>query len=291
MSEQESIREEYSILGKMISRLGVLSMESIPGQLLIIFWKSMKVLFKDIRRRKLKIQPIIQQTYFSGIEAIPFIALIAIVLGTITIIQALTVMPKVGFGDFFGNLMVIVINRELGPILTAFIIAGRTGSSLTTYIAYMKVNSEVDALETMGINPYRYLIMPAVIGAMLAVLTCTIVFNAVAIFVGFVVVKLSSLMFVDFLTIQLQWDVYYTSILDAFSWADPIMIVVKPLVFGAIIATSAVFYGMAIKNDIRAVPQSTSKSVVQSFTLIVIADILLSGLYIFEYISKLSGMI
>jgi phospholipid/cholesterol/gamma-HCH transport system permease protein len=278
-------------VAKFLSGVGHFFLDSYLGKISIILWKSAGALWQDIRTGRLQVQQIIQQTYFTGVEALPLVGLIALLLGSLTILQAMTVMPKVGFSDFFGSLMVIVINRELGPILTAFIIAGRTGSALAAYLSYMKVGQEIDALESMGIDPIRFLVMPAAVGAMLAVLTCTVFFNAIAIFMGFFSVKMFTLFFPDVFPIELQWSIYSNSLLGALSWPDLVMTLVKPLFFGAIISANAAYYGISIRRDIRQVPQAASKSVVSSFIIIVIGDIILSSIYIVEYMSNLSGVL
>ena len=123
-------KQHYNPLGRLFYRLGRLWINSYVGKLLGIIFKSIGALFSiDRKRFRTEFRQIVMQVFFTGIEALPLIALIAIVLGTLTITQALTVMPKMGFTDFFGNLMVIIIIRELGPVLTAFLIAGRTGSA------------------------------------------------------------------------------------------------------------------------------------------------------------------
>jgi len=280
-----------SMPARLLAGAGRMFMRSYFGHITGIVLSSLNALFSDIRQRRLQTGQIISQAYFTGVEAFPLISLVAILLGSLTILQALTVMPKVGFGDFFGNLMVLVIIRELGPILTAFLIAGRTGSALAAYLSYSKVGSEVDALETMGIDPIRFLVMPSMAGGMLAVLFMTALFNGLAVFVGFLIVKILTIMLGEMFPVDLQWDIFYTSILSALSWADIVMAFVKPLVFGAIIAANASYYGLHISRDIREVPQSTSKSVVRSFIMIVITDMLLSLVYIFEYLSTLSTVI
>lgn len=291
LQEPQFERDYQTWLGRFLDTLGTFFLSTQVGRVSTILAHSARVFFADARKGKLQTQQIIQQAYFTGIEAIPLIALISLLLGSLTILNAITVMPKVGFGDFFGNLMVVVINRELGPILTAFIIAGRTGSALAAYLSYMKVGQEVDALESMGIDPIRFLIMPAAVGAMIAVLMCTIIFNSVAIFIGFLVVQLFVVVYPDMFPVQFGWNIYSSSLLSALSWPDLIMTLIKPLVFGAVISANAAHHGISIGNDIRQIPQAASKSVVSSFIMIVILDLMLSTIWIIPYITTLGSII
>ena len=266
-------------------------LRSLPGKLSVIFFKGIwAFLTIDSRRFRTEFRQIILQVYFTGIEAFPLIAIVAILLGSLTITQAVTVMPKVGFSDFFGSLMVIVIIRELGPVLTAFLIAGRTGAALAAYLGNMKVESEVDALETMGIDPIRYLVMPALIGGMIAMLILNTFFSAIAIVVGYVVAKGLISMLQNMLESKLIWDHYWQSILMGLTPTDFLMVIVKPMIFGAIITTNACLFGTTVKNDVREVPKATSRSVVYSFIFVVLADLLLSLVYISDYIRNFNSV-
>jgi len=284
-------KEHYSLPARVLYTLGMLWLMSLPGKLSVIFFKGLWAFFTiDSRRFRTEFKQIILQVYFTGVEAFPLVALVAVLLGSLTITQAVTVMPKVGFSDFFGSLMVIVIVRELGPVLTAFLIAGRTGAALAAYLGNMKVESEVDALETMGIDPIRYLVMPAMIGGMVAMLILNMFFSSIAIVVGYIVAKGLISVMQNMLDSKLIWDHYWESILMGLKPMDFIMVIVKPVIFGAIITTNACLFGTSVKKDVREVPKATSRSVVYSFIFVVLSDLLLSLAYMFDYIRNLSSV-
>jgi phospholipid/cholesterol/gamma-HCH transport system permease protein len=284
-------KEYYSIPARILFWMGAIWLRSLPGKLSTLFFKAIFAFFTiDTRRFRTEFRQIILQIYFTGIEAFPLVGMVAVLLGSLTIIQAMTVMPKVGFGDFFGNLMVIVIIRELGPVLTAFLIAGRSGAGLAAYIANMKVESEVDALETMGIDPIKYLVMPALIGGMFAMLIMSVMFSTVAIVVGFLVAKSIIFLLPNVFEMKLMWGHYLESILLGLRRMDFLMLVVKPVIFGGIITANACLFGMSVKNDVREVPKATSKSVVFSFTFVVLADLLLSMFYWIGYLSGINSL-
>ena len=200
-------------------------------------------------------------------------------------------MGKMGFADFVGSMIVVVIIRELGPILTAFLIAGRSGSSLATYIGSMVINSEVDALATMGVDPIRYLVMPGLIGGCIAMVIMNIFFSVSAIVVGYLATKGAILISGNALNIQLTWSYLSHEILGAISLSDFVFAIIKPLVFGAIITTNACYQALNIQRDVRQVPKATSRSVVKSFLYVVVADVFLSVYYFVEYMNNLSTLI
>ena len=283
--------EYLSLPGRFLDWLGNAFLNSHLGKLTSLFFKALAGLFLDPRRWRINAKQIIGQAYFTGVESLPVVFAVGTLLGVVVIVEALTVVPKVGFGNFFGNLMVIVIIRELGPILTAFLIAGRSGSALATFIGSMKVESEVDALETMGIDPVRYLVMPALIGGMIALFIANCVFSVSAIGAGFLVAKGLVTLAEGIIQIQLDWEVFRMSILQAMQPMDFIMAGVKPLIFAAIITTNACYHAMTVQNDVREVPKVTSRSVVHSFMLIVLSDLVLSLAYILEYLRHVNSII
>ena len=113
---------------------------------------------------------ITRQILFTGVDALPVVSAIALMIGLIIITQAGTQLPKVGAGDMVGNIIVVVVIRELGPLLTAFIVVGRSGTAITTELGNMKVGQEVTALELMGISVARFIVMPRLVGMILAMI-------------------------------------------------------------------------------------------------------------------------
>ena len=261
------------------------------GQLCALFFKPIASLFSSSRNFKTDTRNIIMQTFFTGVEIFPILFVVATLFGTIVIIEVISMMGKMGFSDVVGSLIVVVIIRELGPILTAFLIAGRSGSSLTTYIGSMVINSEVDALATMGVDPIRFLVMPGLIGGCIALFIMNIFFSVSAICAGFLVTKGAILLSGNMLNIQLTWSYLSHEILDAISMTDFVFIIVKPLVFGAIITTNACYQALNINRDVRQVPKAVSRSVIKSFLYVVLADVFLSLIYFVEYMNNLSTII
>ncbi|MCQ2103726.1 MAG: ABC transporter permease [Fibrobacter sp.] len=283
--------QKLSPPAKLFHYLGMFLLTRTLGQQFALFWSAITSLFSKSRSFKTDSRNIIMQTFFTGVEIFPVLFIVATLFGTVTIIEVITMMGKMGFDDIVGNLIVIVIIRELGPILTAFLIAGRSGSSLTTYIGSMVINSEVDALATMGVDPIRFLVMPGLFGGCIALFFMNIIFSTSAICVGYLVVKAVILLTGNIINIQLTWNYLSTEILNALTLSDFIYIVIKPLVFGAIITTNACYQALNIPRDVRQVPKATSKSVIKSFLYVVCADVVLSIFYFVDYMNNISTII
>lgn len=277
--------------GRFLSGLGKAFLASTPGKLCRLLIEVIVSVFSKKHSVITDTRNIKMQMFFTGVEVFPVLFIVATLLGTVVIVEAITVMSKVGFSDSFGNLMVIVIIRELSPILTAFLIAGRSGSALTTYIGTMEINSEVDALSSMGINPVRYLVMPALFGGILAMVVMNLFFSFSAIFSGFFVIKIVDFFVENWMPVQLSLSYLWNSIISAMTFTDIVMIIVKPVIFAVVIMLNASYQAFSIKRDIRQVPKATSRSVIYSFLYVVIADVILSAFYILQYLEKASKII
>ena len=278
-------------IGRLFHTLGIFILKRRIGQLIALFFRTVASLFDKSHNFKSDTRNIILQTFFTGVEIIIPLFIVATLFGTVVIIEVLSLMGKMGFSDIVGNLMVVVIIRELSPILTAFLIAGRSGSSLTTYIGSMVIDSEVDALATMGINPIRYLVMPSVIGGTIATIISNIIFSASAIGAGFLVTKGIIFITGNAPNLQITWNYLSTEIIKALTIPDFVFAIVKPFVFGIIITINACYQALNIKRDIRLVPKATSRSVITSFLYIVFADVVLSLFYFISYMQNLSTII
>ncbi len=289
--EVQTNDKKLTLVGQKFHALGLFLLRRPVGQEVALFVRAIMSLFNKSRSFKTDSRNIILQTFFTGVEIFPILFVVATLFGMVVIIEVITMMGKMGFSDVVGGLMVVVIIRELGPILTAFLIAGRSGSSLTTYIGGMVINSEVDALATMGVDPIRYLVMPGLIGGAIATFIMNIVFATSAICVGFLTTKAAIALTGNAFNIQLTWDYLSTEILNAMTFTDFIFIIVKPLVFGCIITTNACYQAMNIPRDVRQVPKATGKSVIKSFFYIVCADVFLSLFYFIDYFNEISKII
>ena len=289
--EVQANTKKLTLIGQKFHALGMFLLRRNAGQEVALFVRAIASIFSKNRSFKADAKNIIMQTFFTGVEIFPILFVVATLFGTVVIIEVISLMGKVGFSDVVGGLMVVVIIRELGPILTAFLIAGRSGSSLTTYIGGMVINSEVDALATMGVDPIRYLVMPGLIGGSIATFIMTIIFSSSAICAGFLMTKIAIFITGNAINVQLTWSYLSSEILKAMTFTDFIFIVVKPLIFGCIITTNACYQAMNIPRDIRQVPKATGKSVIKSFFYIVCADVFLSLFYFIDYFNEISKII
>lgn len=276
---------------RVFHSLGLFLLRRPWGQLCALFFKAFTSIFSHSRSFKTDSRNIILQTFFTGVEIFPILFVVATLFGTIVIFEVVSMMGRVGFSDVVGSLIVVIIIREMGPILTAFLIAGRSGSSLTTYIGSMVINSEVDALATMGVDPIRFLVMPGLIGGCVATVIMNIFFSTSAIVVGYFITKILIILSGIDLNVQLTWSYLSSEILGAVWWSDFVFVILKPIIFGAIITTNACYQALNIPRDMRQVPKAVSRSVIKSFLYVVIADVICLLYFLPNYMSNLKTII
>lgn len=280
-----------NIFSLTLEKIGSTYSQSTIGQVSHISLLSFAAFFQFARRSKKNpgglSKQIISQIYFTGVEAVSLVALIGAILGIVVTLQATTLMPKVGFGGNLGEIMVASIIRELGPLFTAFLIAGRSGSGLATYLGNMKINHEIDALKSLGIDPIKYLVMPSMVGFVVALVVLTIVFNTVAIVFGYIGVSLINILIGG--SIQITFDQFISSIIQATTILDLFMMILKPSIFGIFIASIASHTALSLPYDSRSVPKSVASTVVSAFVGVFILNLMLSGITIYQYYIMAEG--
>jgi phospholipid/cholesterol/gamma-HCH transport system permease protein len=198
----------------------------------------------------------------AGVNAVPIIILLGFLIGLILAFQSAGPMAQYGAGIFVMDLVAITLIRELGPLITAIIVAGRSGSAFAAEIGTMKVNDEVNALITMGLNPVSYLAVPKVLAGILVMPLLTILTNLAGL-IGAALVVLS--MGYPLITI-------INRVINAVGLGDLLTGLGKTLVFGLLIAGIGCLKGLQTKAGAQSVGVSTTSAVVSGIILIIVAD-------------------
>ena len=218
------------------------------------------------------------QIYFTGFQALPLISVLALASGSIVILQSSTNLTLLGGGAILGDLMVAIVVRELAPLLTALIVIARSGTAVASEIGSMRVNREIEALESMGIHPLSYVVFPRLLGGILSVVCLAVYFVMVACMGGYLVV--ASLH-------DLPFMFYTDSLARAFSSADLGLFFLKNTFSGAIIFMISCYQGFLVKQSPHEVPQVTTKAVVNSVIYVVLFNMTVTILF---YLSRLMAL-
>lgn len=218
------------------------------------------------------------QIYFTGWQALPLISVLALATGAITVLQTSLQLSLLGGASLIGNMMIVIIIREVGPLLTALIVIARSGTAVASEIGTMRVNKEIEALETMGIHPLSYIVFPRIMGGVISVLCLAFYFDLVSVLGGFVVTK-----FVQ----DMPFAFYSDSLAQAFTRDDIFVFFLKNGFSGLIIFVICCYQGLLVKQSPHEVPQVTTKAVVNSVIYVVCFNAIVTALF---YLNQLMAL-
>ena len=207
----------------------------------------------------------------SGPNAVNITALLGFLIGLILAFQAVVSMKKFGAEIYVADLVVLSLFRELGPLLTAFILAARTGSAFAAEIGTMKVNEEIDALTTMGLDKVRFLVIPRILAAVSVTPLLTMFMNLFGL-IGCGLVMVS----IGFAPITIL-----NQLQEAADLTDLFSGLIKTVVFGALIAGIGCLRGLQTGTGASAVGDSATRAVVTSIVAIVVADGVFAVIYFY----------
>ena len=219
------------------------------------------------------IRPLVaRETVRSGLQLLPMFLFVAVALGFLIIGQAVSWLSRVGTTDLLGSLMVIVVVRELGPLLTAFLVLARAGSANVVELGTARATGEVESLEALGIDPVHYLVLPRVIGMMAGVFSLTVYVILGALVSGYVWAFLQD--------VPLLPGEYFSQLAGALSYLDFMLLALKTSVFGFIIAITTCYHGLAQPLHLEEVPRATVRAVAQCVICCVFVDALFIVIYL-----------
>jgi phospholipid/cholesterol/gamma-HCH transport system permease protein len=205
----------------------------------------------------------------AGVDALPIVALVSFLMGLIMAFQAAVPLRQFGAEIFVANLIGLSMLRELGPLMTAIILAGRSGSAFAAELGTMKVRDEIDALKTMGLDPVRFLVVTRVVAAVAMTPLLTIFANLLGLIGGAVVMRSLGFPLITYFN-QIQYAVSYGSLVGG---------LVKAFVFGILVAAIGCLRGLQTRAGATGVGESTTSAVVSGIVLIAIADGIFSVIY------------
>lgn len=257
-------------------------LESIGGWVsgkIIVFLNLSTLLylvFKELIAERKKGFPLVfeitlRQIYFTGVEALKVVILISLALGTVIIVQAGTQLAFLAGGiDFIVPILVLVMFREVGPLLTAIIVLGRSGTAIATELGNMVIAQEIEAIQAMGINPVYFIVTPRIIGVTIAVFCLTTVFIAVGLLGGFWVSKL---------ILPITFSAFLQALQNSLKANDLLLGFLKSLIFGLLIALTCTHHGLTVRFSSIEVPQAATRGVVSAMLFCFATNALLTVLF------------
>lgn len=227
----------------------------------------MWLLYTLLHPSKIRYHSIVSHIYTTGAQALPIIAISAFLIGVVVAYQSIVQLQKFGADIFIVDTIGISLSRELAPLITAIVVAGRSGSAFTAQIGAMKMTQEIDAMKTMGFEPFTFLVWPRVFALMIVMPLLIFFADIIGIFGGMIIAQAhSNLSFTEFLN-RLQ---------GALAIKHYIIGIVKGPFFAFLIAIVSTYRGFQVSSNTESIGLYTTKSVVNAIFLVIACDALFS---------------
>ena len=227
-------------------------------------------LIQPLRGKGLRVRSTLLHFVQYGVDSLPIVGLISFLIGAIMAMQTAYQLARFGATQYVANLVSVAAIRELAPLMTAILLTGRSGSAITAEIGTMKVAEEIDALEVMGLNSVKYLVVPKYI-AMVVMMPCLTLLSDMAGIVGGAVFGAGQL--------DQAFSMYATATSEALVMKDISTGLIKSVVFGAVITTVGCYEGFAVRGGAEGVGKATTSSVVVSIFSVIVADLFFTALF------------
>ncbi|MCG3176260.1 MAG: putative phospholipid ABC transporter permease protein MlaE [Candidatus Omnitrophica bacterium] len=254
----------------LLDRLGarVVGAVEFAGGAFLLFMQTLGWLFVPPFRHRQGIEQMVR----IGVDSLPIATLTSFFIGVVLAFQSAYQMQRVNAEMYIPSLVAISICREIGPVLTALVVAGRVGASMAAEIGSMKVTEQIDALETLATAPVKYLVAPRFLALFLMLPVLTIYADAIGMFGGYLV---------SVYKLDLSHALYVRMTFEALALKDIFTGLFKTLVFASIICIVSCHEGMRVEGGAEGVGAATTRAVVTSFILIIAADAFFTVLFYF----------
>ncbi|HEU0220059.1 MAG TPA: MlaE family lipid ABC transporter permease subunit [Gallionella sp.] len=286
--EIKGLRPEFSTLLKLVASRSTAAESQLPpappllvligqqtwrhllelsGMLSFIGESAIILLRSLIQPRRIRWRPVLHNLQTAGFEALPITGLLSFLMGVVIAYQGASQLERFGANVFIADLVGLTMLRELSPLLTAIIVAGRSGSAYAAQIGTMKITEEIDALRTIGVRPLELLVLPKMLALIIALPLLTVYTDATGVLGGMIMARAK---------LGVSFDVFFDRLGDAVSLSSFLTGICKAPVFAAIIALVGCHQGFQVTDSADSVGRQTTVSVVQSIFLVILADALFS---------------
>ncbi|MBI1354431.1 MAG: ABC transporter permease [Acidobacteria bacterium] len=230
--------------------------------------------FRDAFRKPFEIPEIIVQLGSLGVRSTPLIALSGLAVGVVMSMHTRSSLERFGAEALIPNVLAIAMIKETGPLVTALLLAGRVGAGIGAELGGMRVTEQIDALESLAVDSFKYLVSTRVVACMIAQPLLTTVFNFMAISGGFLAETMLS---------GISFELYFQRAFSSVPFRDYIPATLKTAVFGFLIAAISSYLGYNARGGAEGVGRASTQSVVASSIILIIVDVILVRIIFFAF--------
>ncbi len=261
-----------------VGRRALSGLEYTASVLMMVYLSIRAAIFDQAQGLRTVFSVVSAQIYFTGWQAMPLISVLALASGGIVILQSSAQLSLIGNAGMVGNLMIVIILRELGPLITALVVIARSGTAVASEIGNMRANREIEALEAMGINPLSYIVFPRIVGGVISVLCLAFYFNVISVLGGFMVTRFLH---------EISFTFYTDSLAQALTLEDVGLFLLKNGFSGMIIFVVSCYQGMLVQSSAHEVPQVTTMAVVNSIIYVTVFNMIVTTLFYLNQLMQL----
>lgn len=260
------------LLGRLWGHLqdGILRYTSRLLSICALFYRLLLLSFVSLTGFRLLWRELVRQVYFTALRGAHVLIFSSLMLGFLVILHATQKLVMVQGEEYVGLLLVTIVVREVGPVWAAFFVLLHSGSAITVELGTMSVNHELEALQMMGIDPYRYLGVPRFWGLTISLVALYVLCTFSAILGGFLFTQIFA---------EIFWGKFWLSFINSLEWLDVAMGFTKCTSFGMLIATVSIYFGFRAENDMADVARYTSQGSLVALVMCASVDIILSSAY------------
>lgn len=221
--------------------------------------------FREGFKPRYEFREFIRQCYWVGYKSLPLVGITAFIMGLVLTIQSRPTLVEFGAESMLPSMVAISLVREISPVITALICAGKVGSGMGAELGSMKVTEQIDAMEVSGTNPFKYLIVTRITATTLMLPVLSSLSNAIALYGGYLGVNIRG---------TVSWHLYWSQVFDALSYGDLVPSIIKTFFFGFAIGLIGCYKGYYSNKGTEGVGRSANSAVVVASLLVFIIDLI-----------------
>lgn len=221
--------------------------------------------FREGFKPRYEFGELVRQSFFIGYKSLPLVGITAFIMGLVLTIQSRPTLVEFGAESWLPKMVAVSLVREISPMITALIAAGKIGSSIGAELGSMKVTEQIDAMEVSGTNPFKFLVATRVLAATLMLPVLSLWANAIALYGAYLGANIKGVV---------SWSLYWAQVFDALSYSDFIPALIKTFFFGFTIGIIGCYKGYNSKKGTEGVGNSANSSVVVASLLIFVIDLI-----------------
>jgi phospholipid/cholesterol/gamma-HCH transport system permease protein len=221
--------------------------------------------FREGFKPRYEFAEFIRQCFWVGYKSLPLVGITAFIMGLVLTIQSRPTLVEFGAESWLPSMVAISLIREISPVITGLICAGKVGSGMGAELGSMRVTEQIDAMEVSGTNPFKYLIVTRILATTLMLPVLANLSNAISLYGGYLGVNIRGVV---------SWDLYWTQVFDALSYGDVVPSISKTFFFGFAIGLIGCYKGYNSKKGTEGVGRSANSAVVVASLLVFIIDLI-----------------